>query len=266
MKSNQNRKNINQDKNTERVDFNLLHNLIDDLQLNFDGISMENHEEPGLIDNKNYIDNFSNVNFKISKNKKTINSDLNEEIPLIHQKHIDKVMSASFYPETLSRSFELELFKKYIGKVKQEKFKENIRNNKIMIDENITNDKNEKQLVNILKKRNNEHSLKTPLKVTSFARNLNQELGRMSKFYGKESSLDRFVIEKNLYDRFEEQDNLIAYRNKKINLNNIMKHDKKIRLKPLIVKSNKTSVEKLANNMFRYSKKLILKNKLSSEF
>jgi hypothetical protein len=266
MKSNQNRKNLIQDKNTERVDFNLLHNLIDDLQLNFDGISMENQEEQVLKDNKNYIDNFNNVNFKISKNKKTINSDLNEEVPLIHQKHIDKVMSASFYPETLSRSFELELFKKYIGKVKQEKFKENIRNNKITVDENISNSKNEKQLVNILKRKNYDNSIKSQLKITSFVRNLNQELGRMSNFYGKESSLDRFIIEKNLYDKFENQDNLIAYRNKKINLNNIMKHDKKIRLKPLIVKSNKTSVEKLANNMFRYSKKLILKNKLVPEF
>ena len=65
--------------------------------------------------------------------------------------------------------------------------------------------------------------------------------------------MGKIVINNNLIQVYDLQDNIIGYRNKKIN--NDLKHEKKLKLKPLIFK-NSSSVERLANNMFMYTKEL----------
>lgn len=190
---------------------------------------------------------------KYIKIDKKNNEESRERIPILHEQNLKNMMSSSLYPESLSRSFELELFKKYLGKIKQEKYKENIRNHNINI--KLTNIK-EKSLVHFnqnFKKKNKENIVNLSSKISSFAKNLNKELGRFSNLYGKDHSLEKFVINNNLIQVYDLQDNIIGYRNKKIN--NDLKHEKKLKLKPLIFK-NSSSVERLANNMFMYTKEL----------
>ena len=247
----------NSEKKNERVDFKNLHNLIDDIQLNFNNTTREN-EDLILKENRNSIEN---LNAYKGKNSKKI-SEINESFPIIHEQHIKNMMNASLYPESLSRSFELELFKKYLGKIKQEKYKENIRCHNV--NNNMPNIKEKTQLHfnQNFKKKKKENIVNLASNLSSFAKNLNKELGRFSNLYGKDNSLDRFQIGKNLHKIYEEQDNIIAYRSKKIN--NDIKPDKKLKLKPLIVR-NSSSIERLADNMFRYTIKLKSIRKLNNE-
>lgn len=248
------RKNKNSDKKNDQVDFRVLHNFIDDLQLNFNNTTRENWNENVERENHRYL---------VNEDRDKV-----EEIPKIHQKHIDNLMSNSLFPESLSRSFELELFKKYLGKVKQEKFKENIRNSKQINnyeEKKLALKDNSPQKLNLFMKRKKDSVVNLASKISSFEKTLNKELGRFSLYYGKEQSLERFLIKKNLYDLFDDQENIFAYRSKKININNEVKQDKRLKLKPLIVK-NASSVEKLASTMFSYSKRLILKTKLEQKY
>ena len=123
---------------------------------------------------------------KYIKIDKKNNEESRERIPILHEQNLKNMMSSSLYPESLSRSFELELFKKYLGKIKQEKYKENIRNHNINI--KLTNIK-EKSLVHFnqnFKKKNKENIVNLSSKISSFAKNLNKELGRFSNLYGKD--------------------------------------------------------------------------------
>lgn len=248
---------INKSENKKVTDFKNLHSFIDDLQLNFDNsMSRENEELEKLKANNRYsVDKDTNYNstYKNSlydKKLKTVEED--EYLPLVHEQNMKNMMS--LYPETLSRSFEFELFKKYLGRVKQEKYIENKRNN---CQNNVNNNGNFKQkfennFKKTFTKKNKESIINVASKLPSFSKNLNKELGRFSNCYGKIQSLDRFNIGNKILQIYDEQDNVIAYRSKKINLEH---SDKKIKLKPLITKNNH-SIEKLANNMFNYSKRI----------
>ena len=244
-------------ENTNIIDFKNMHNFIDDLQLNFDNsMSKENDDSEKLQANNRYsVDSCTNFN---STNKKSLfanklnTADEEENFPVVHEQNMKNMML--LYPEALSGSFEFELFKKYLGRIKQEKCIENIRNNN---NNNANNNSNFKQKIGLnfkktFTKKNKENIINVASNLPSFAKNLNKELGRFSNYYGKIQSLDKFLVGKKILQIYDEQDNVIAYRSKKINCEH---SDKRIKLKPLIMKNN-SSIEKLANNMFNYSKRI----------
>ena len=254
----------NPDIKNDHVNFKVLHNFIDDLHLNFNNTTTRGNDDIGLKENRESVDCFIQVPHKNSHKNNEINENIESKNPIIHEQHMKNMMSSSLYPETLSRSFELELFKKYLGKVKQERYKENLRIKNLS--SNIYNnlkDKIEHHSIISFKKKNKEKIINLASKISSFDKKLNQQLGRFSNFYGKDYCLERFLIDKNLLEVYDHQDNILAYQNKKIN--NDFKPDKKIKLKPLIVK-NPSSVERLANNMFRYTKNLSLIKKLNIDY
>jgi len=209
----------------EALDMKGFHNFVDDIQLNFHN-TVNDETDRVKLNTRSLYGSTSPIKIRVNNNV--------EEAPIVDQQQILKnMMSATLYPGSLSRSFEFDMFKKYIGRLKQEKFKEEIRNH--VMPHNSISIKTESLPKNTQKKKKN--IINVASKLPSFTLGLNKELGRVSSYYGKETSLGRFDIDDKLNLIFDEQENVLGYRNKKINI----KHDRKIKLKPLIVK-NRSSV------------------------